>query len=262
MLRGPFLAYSPEQLEQLYAEQQDWLDRGQDLSCSLVTRNWRSAKGNEYGRHGLARRLADLDHSARRIFEVLPPDVQQPTRFALREATVFLHSFVINCFGAIDNAAHIWVSEAGITAANGRELSKSRIGFSTHDKHDRVLASLPPLLRDQILAMTDWQDYLANYRHALAHRIPPYIPPRRWTDRDADRHAALEVDIGQALRARDFDTCDVLRAEQDRLGQFWPVMMHSYGERAQPMLMHPQIVCDLATVVELGTGLIAGLDGL
>ncbi|RYD42184.1 MAG: hypothetical protein EOP63_13625 [Sphingomonadales bacterium] len=53
-----------------------------------------------------------------------------------------------------------------------------------------------------------------------------------------------------------------MREELEAVGHFAPFFMHSFGEGAQPMLIHGQVVCDLATVVEIAERMIVALDAL
>ncbi len=245
------MPYTDEQIARMGEQLNQWLERASGVNEQLLLRRWRSPEGDEFGRHGLARRFADLTHTAERIFDVLPPNEQQPDRTNLRDATAFMHCFVINCAGAIDNAARIWVYERNVRRPNGTPLSRAQIGFGAQDNFQIVMATLPDYLRDRLLSYSDWRQYLTSYRDALAHRIPPYIPPRHCTEADGERYNRLGDDWRQAFRAQDYNRCDAIVDEQRRLGTFEPTMMHSFSEQAQPMKLHPQLICDIATIVDI-----------
>jgi len=102
---------------------------------------------------------------------------------------------------------------------------------------------------------------LEDYRHALAHRVPLYIPPKQLNNEDADEWNRLENELSEAIRRRDFKGWDKIFAKQAALGTFEPIMMHSYGEGARPVFFHSQMVCDLATVVEIGEKMLAEFKG-
>lgn len=203
-----------------------------------------------------------MDHTARRIFEVLPMGEGQPSRAALKDATAFLQCFVINCSGAIDNVARVWIAEADVRHPDGSELRKHEIGFSIRAVHRRFVSSLPATLADRMAERDDWQKYLTSYRHALAHRIPPYIPPRQWTAEEAERYEELDVEKLRAIRSHDWQRVDHISREQESVGRFNALMMHSYGEQAQPTWLHPQLICDVATIADLSESLLVGLDAL
>jgi len=72
----------------------------------------------------------------------------------------------------------------------------------------------------------------------------------------------LETEMAQAVAGRDWERYDALQVELERVGVFEPYIMHSFGEQARPMRLHGQLLCDLATVVEIGERVIAALEAL
>jgi len=206
--------------------------------------------------HGLSRRLADLRHGVDRIFEVLPPDAVDPGPRDLRDATAFLQAFVINAFGAVDNIAWIWTSETDPRDARGRPLRRGQIGFTPD--HVLLRATVSDRTRACLEAAGAWFGYLEDYRHALAHRIPLYIPPKTFDDADTAEFRRLEDEL--MARGWTPERWIEVQAAQRRLGTFDPVMMHSYGEQARPVRFHAQIVCDFATVVEVAEHVVTDLD--
>jgi hypothetical protein len=51
----------------------------------------------------------------------------------------------------------------------------------------------------------------------------------------------------------DFDGYDQLMAEQLKLGRFRPWIQQSFEENSVPIVFHPQMLSDFATIEELGT---------
>lgn len=234
----------------------EWLERESALTRRLFAHPYGSARAREMMQHGLNRRLADLRHGVDRIFEVLPADVKNPGPRELRDATAFLQAFVINVFGAVDNIAWIWTSEIDPRDAKGRPLRRGQIGFTPD--HALLRATVSEHTRAYLEATNAWFGYLEDYRHALAHRIPLYIPPKTFDDTDAAEFRRLEDE----LMARGWmpERWIEVQAAQHRLGMFDPVMMHSYGEHARPVRFHAQIVCDFATVVEIAEHVVTDLE--
>ncbi len=107
-----------------------------------------------------------------------------------------------------------------------------------------------------------WFEYLEDYRHALAHRIPLYIPPRTLDDAQAAEFHRLDAEITHALRERDYEKSGALQVQQGGLGVFQPVMTHSFGEGARPVWFHGQMLNNLATVVDMGEHMLAQLTTL
>lgn len=252
------MPYTQEQIEQFGQHLADWLERENDLTTTLFIRDYRNAETAHFVKHGLGRRLATLKHTLTRTFEVLRPDAQDPSHDALMDATSHLQTFVINVFGAIDNLARIWVMEAGIAQPNGRTLRPMQIGLTPD--HEVVRASLSVPFRSYLATADAWFGYLEDYRHALAHRIPLYIPPRQLDDAAVTEYRRLETEL--ALTVRNPERYSEILHQQRRLGVFNPVMMHSYAEQARPVFLHPQMICDFSTVVEIGEHMLRELDGL
>ena len=175
------------------------------------------------------------------------------------DATAFLQSFLVNCYGAFDNLAHIWVVEADIRDGRGQPIGRNSIGLTS--KYLRVRQSLPQALRDKLGEYDEWFTYLEDYRHALAHRIPVYIADRAYRPSDVEKITTLRAQKTAAYERHDYDEIERLMDEEARIGVFNPLMMHSYGERARPMYFHSQLLCDHATVVEFATIFFDALDG-
>jgi len=114
------MTYTDEQIEQFRDELDRWMEREDDLTTALITRQYRKPETSELVRHGLLRRLATLKHCIERTFDVLPPDMVDPDDDALMDATSLVQTFVINLFGAIDNLATIWCWESDLRKPNGK----------------------------------------------------------------------------------------------------------------------------------------------
>ncbi|RUW57026.1 hypothetical protein [Mesorhizobium sp. M8A.F.Ca.ET.021.01.1.1] len=252
------VVYPESQIRHFSEELAKLLDREDDLTIAFLTREFRKPETSELVRHGLVRRLFTLKHAIQRTFQILPPQETAPTGDMLMDATGHLQTFVINVFGAIDNLARIWCMEADIRKPNGTPLKPMAIGLTPG--HVPVRASLSQPFQDYLANADAWFDYLEDYRHALAHRIPLYIPPRQLNDEERAEFERLEQDIAQAKN--DYERYGVLRGQQQSLGIFNPLMMHSFSEQARPVYLHPQMLCDLSTVVEIGEHMLHEIDVL
>ena len=93
---------------------------------------------------------------------------------------------------------------------------------------------------------------MKDFRDALAHRIPLYIPPFIVTPDVLDEYNRLERASGDAMRARKFAEYDRLQEEQKKLGRFRPWIIHSRTENAHSIAFHPQLLADFNTVDEFG----------
>ena len=244
------IVYSSEQLEQMYDSFHDCVEKLIKLMLAYVMRGYITERGREFGVHGLARRIKTIEYGLRDVFEIIPPESKQPSMRELSRANSITHSILVNVFGSLDNIAHLWVHENHVRDADGNLLVKTEVGLAKH--HKKVLSSLPSELRSYVETLEDWHRYLSDYRHALAHRIPPYLVPRTLTDADRELWRSMEKDKLEAIEGYDFERHDAISQEQDLLGTYNPLMMHSFIEGARPVRFHGQIICDALTVHELG----------
>jgi hypothetical protein len=210
--------------------------------------------------HGVSRRLNTIRHCLDRTLDHVPANATQPSRSDLLDATAFLQALMINVFGVIDNFAHVWCAESGLKASNGHPVDDKRIGLTA--KYKMVRSSLSRDLQSYLAGMDEWFGYLESYRHALAHRIPLYIPPRQLNPAAQAEFQELEHRKNAAFAATDWQLANTLMDAQERVGTFEPYIMHSFGEQATPVRFHAQVICDFATVVELGERILAEVESL
>lgn len=239
----PYEAAAEQQLFDYLDQLKDKADETTDIFTQLQLE---SAKAIEYRDHGFLRRMTDMQHNINRVFAIIAPTTARPSRDERMDATAFLHSHLINVQGAIDNLAHIWVAEAAPVRPNGTPLGKFDIGLRPAKRltTDTLSASTQAYLA----SLADWFEYIDGYRDALAHRIPPYIPPITLDDeRQKAWRDANELQLGEGWAFEDW--MKTLNAIHQGNG-FEPMMMHSFGEQARPVYFHPQILIDLHTVIE------------
>jgi hypothetical protein len=104
--------------------------------------------------------------------------------------------------------------------------------------------------------------HLAEYRHALAHRIPVYIPPGNVRPNNIDAYNDLEVRMGLALNDLRSEEYERLSAEQSKLLVFQPLVGHSLSEMKTPYYFHPQLMVDFLTVEQLGEKMLLELRNM
>jgi len=101
---------------------------------------------------------------------------------------------------------------------------------------------------------------MAGFRHALAHRIPLYIPPYGVRESDKTACQDFETRMAEALKQRNVAEYERLSAEQLKLAKFQPWIQHSFGEGAGPVYFHPQLLADFRTVDEIAWKVLEQLD--
>ena len=257
------MAYTAEQLEEFAEHYAKWMDRQSHLTTRVLTHVYRKEKSRTLAAHGLVRRISTLVRCMDRVYNLVPLDAEKPARSDTDEAAIFLQAFIINVYGAIDNIARIWVWETDLTKPNGGAMPQKWIGLGVGCEVVRQSLSQP---FQEYLTQTDqWFEYLENYRHALAHRVPLYIPPKRLDEEATAKYHELEAQQMAALKAHEFDKYAELMVEQAALGDFEPWMMHSFGpadEDGTPIRFHPQMICDIGTVVKLSEKMMTELEAL
>ena len=179
------------------------------------------------------------------VFERLPPKRDQiPTREERLDANIGLQAFVFNVFGSIDNLAWIWVSEKGM------DLDKYWIGLGPGNR--AVRKSLSDGFQHQLKELDSWFNHLEDFRHSLAHRIPLYIPPYVIAPEKEHSYREIEGRVQAAATDGKLDEYYTLLREQERLGEFRPVMLHSPAESSGYVHFYPQLFADFNTVKSLG----------
>jgi hypothetical protein len=245
--------YTEETLKHLGDEYENVTRGLQTLVKTFLTEispNLKNPRAKEYLEHGVCRRLRVLERSVERIYEIFPPDRKEKlTRDELSDVEIYLHAFVINLFGILDNLAWVYVLEHNLEKEVGGHMGVGLYAKGTQD-------ILPPDLKAHVNleSSTEWYGkYVKNYRDALAHRIPLYVPPLILTDTEATRWKELDGRIWECIQNREFEALENLKIEKEALGIVCDMFTHSMSESESKMLyIHSQVLADGATIVELG----------
>ena len=248
-LVGDRMSFSKEDIAAMAVEFEARLKEAQNLLEAYAVHSFADARAQEYAQHGFARRLGTMIRCVRKVFDVLPPEnTKVPDRDTRADAEIHIQAFLFNAVGAIDNLAWVCVSEKQIRKHSGKELSRRQVIL----QNSLVSKELSDGLRKTIDGLADWFEYLEDYRHALAHRIPLYVMPAGLEDSKAAEFQKLDAQRVDAINAGDFAKARKLKEQQLNLTVFRPLMMHSFGEKAKRMLFHPQLLSDLKQISVLG----------
>lgn len=243
------MAYSENLIHQLEREHAE-VDRGLGRVLAASIRGGyalNDERAKEHVLHGACRRLKILKRCLANVFELFPPSRTRPLEHDdLNEVQISLHAFVMNLYGLFENLAWAFIIRHGLEATLG-DRKKIGMFLKSTQRH------LPPELSDYLTrdAFASWHDdYLKNYRDALAHRIPLYIPPARLTDAEAARHRELEQEIAGSMQRGDWEQLSRLQDAQDELGVACPMFIHSFADGSRPIYLHPQMLCDAKSAIE------------
>lgn len=203
--------YSPEALEELQEGLEAVHQKYAKLLIAYHNRKYANPLAAVMAMQGYCRRLRTLVHCIQAVFAKMPPASNAvPSDADRSECTVCVQAFVFNVFGCMDNLAHVWVKERGIKRSNGKEVPPLLIGLGA--KCEDVRGSLSSEFQDYLGSdqMQTWFAYMEDYRHALAHRIPLYIPPHSVRESDAAAYKDLDEKMRDARLRFDMDEHDRL----------------------------------------------------
>ena len=223
----------------------------EDQLLSVAWREFGTSKGDKFAKHGFLRRCGMLWRCIEKTFDALPPELdEKPCEDDTRDVSLFLQSFVVHVFGACDDLAWILVHEKRITKPDGKELPPAWIGL--RKGNTAVRSALSSEMTNLLDSYEAWFKHVEDFRHSLAHRIPLYVPPYFVPhDRESDYHR-LEKESWQALLEGDIDKSRQLQEDKDALTFFRPWYAHSISEGSPHMVIHPQMLADFGSVLELG----------
>lgn len=217
--------------------------------------SFNDAQAREHAQHGFSRRLKTLVRCIDNTFEIFPPDrIDLPTSEELSDANINLQAFVFNVFGCVENLAWIWVCEKNL------EIRKKKLLVGLREKNQEVRNSFSPEFVEYLKGLDEWFGLQENFRNALAHRIPLYVPPYIITDDKMAAYRDFDDRKADAFNRGALEDYDRLSAEQDALGEFRPIMTHSFEEDAKSVVFHPQLLADFNTIEELGRKMLEELD--
>jgi hypothetical protein len=205
-------------------------------------------KVKDYLNHGVGRRLNVIRLSIQKIYELFPPSQDEVLpKATIHEVQIYLQAFVINVSGIFENWAWAFVLRHDL-------LEKIGGMFSVGMFRPETQQCLPASLKDYVTTepRIAWHRYMKDYRDALAHRIPLYVPPSAITRKDVETYNQMEVRKQELYDARDWDELERVSDEQESLGRAYPVFLKEFSNRreGQPIWLHPQLNADGALVLE------------
>jgi hypothetical protein len=248
--------FSEDQVRQLEQEYFLIAEKQKDLVGFFTSYNFSNEKATEYARHGYLRRLYTIVHCIESVFQKIPPDLNEiPSRETTLDATIALQAFVFNIFGIADNLAWIWATERNLRRPGGELISAMQIGLRS--KNEIIRKSFSDEFQQYLYSLDEWFEHLENFRHALAHRIPLYIPPYCVVQENLETYLSLEGQSLDALKRGDISEHERLTDEQKRLRVFQPIMKHSFIDSSRSVVFHAQMLADFNTVHEISQKFIA-----
>lgn len=248
--------FTEEALQDLKREYESVPRKHAALMQAYLLREYREERAKEFAQHGFLRRVKSMARSITKVFTLLPPErTDVPSSDERHDAEINIQAFLFNTFAATDNLAWIWVSEKNIRKPDGTEIPQRQVGL----RKQRIRDSFSAEFQDYLRGLDQWFGHLEDFRHALAHRIPLYIPPYMLDPKDETAYREFEAGKNAALQRYDIKKHERLSAAQKKLAFFRPWMTHSFAEKAKHVVFHPQLLADFNTIDELGQKFLAEL---
>jgi hypothetical protein len=227
--------YSDKTIQILEQDRADLRWRTLQLQQRFLQYQFNNERAKEFGVYGFSRRLLTLVRCIENTFAAIPHDLDViPATDQTQDVAIQVQAFIFNVFGCLDNLAWMWVLERNITLPDGIPLPPKSVGLRTKF----VKGTFDPELRRYLDSMSLWFEYLENYRHALAHRIPLYVPPFYIIPKNAARHNELERAIFALTTQGKTAEAQALKLERDSLRLFQPRI---WMGGARPIDFHPQV---------------------
>lgn len=240
--------YSEEQNQSLYIEFEDTLSELQNL----MIRTHRVAGTQEISSQardllifGFSRRLHTLERCVTNIFRIFP--TSQKIRLdsdALNDVTINLQAFILNLSGCFDNLAWAFVHRHDLLKRIGR---KSDVGIFLRETRK----CLPIEIWSDVDQETfdQWhRAYHKDFRDALAHRIPLYLPPAVVNPTQAAEIEAIEREINSSLASGDWSSANKNQNVVTDIGS--PSGFVHDTASGKSVWLHPQLLCDVQTLCE------------
>jgi hypothetical protein len=224
------------------------------LVLRYVGHRFKNTQAGEFAHHGFGRRVGTMRRCMENVWKTVPPTtVKVPPKSKLYDVQINIQSFVTNLYGCVDNLAWVWVHERGLAGS----IPRSNVGL--RKRHAALRASLSDEFRAHLGTLDAWFEYVVEYRDALAHRIPLYVPPGGVRPKDVDAYNSISAAMTDALNRLDPDGYFRLQVHQDELLVFQPLITHSVSETTAHFAFHAQMIADFLTIEELGEKMLAEL---
>ncbi|KAF1076307.1 hypothetical protein [Halodesulfovibrio sp. MK-HDV] len=198
----------------------------------------------EYSFYGFLRRLKLIQRCIQKTFSIFP--IELTAKLSGEDNTdleIYIHSALINIYGALDNIAWTWVVAMDVKGKNETQLKGMQVGLGKNNKY--VRDSLPDEILLTLEKIDRWnKEFLSPLRHACAHKCPPYIPPSCLSTEDDRTYRNIEEQINSEYSNGNFNTVKTLYAQLETLGSPAPYLIPSFAHESEPVMFHKTILDD------------------
>jgi hypothetical protein len=186
-----------------------------------------------------------------RVFEIFPATRTDKLEDEGRtDAEAYLHAFVVNAIGAIDNMSMAIAHYHGLVGGASELIDKRDVSFANRKFRKLLSQNLRSELES--LSIAAWHsEYAKGYRDGLVHRIPPYIPPAAMNNQEAAKQRELDEKIGTLTSEEVWTRFPELIEEMRSLGIACPLIGHSFRDSSPQVYIHPQLLKDYSVIEDL-----------
>ena len=219
------------------------------IEFMTIVSKLKSEKSRKYLQEGVGRRLDILARCIHNIFEIFPVEIKEKLeRNNVINLTINLHAFIINISGILDCLAWVFVLEKDLFGSTkDGKLKRSQIGLFENKTQEILGSNLKEYLESNGMKNW-WEKHLKNYRDALAHRIPLYVPPFVLNNKEKEEYLLYEKqmwDFGSPKRLLEYSQA---QKKQNQLGS--PSFFY-VDSTNKPMYLHAQVITDFLTIEQL-----------
>jgi hypothetical protein len=170
-------------------------------------------RAREFFVHGICRRLWMLFRSIENVFRLFPVNsLVLLTQNDREDIQINLHAFLINIYGMLENIALALAYENDLVGDRPEgKLHQKQVNLFNRQFQQLIDPDLKLFLSAKNL--DDWYKcYAKNYRDALAHRIPPYVPPAALNKEEMKRYKEIGAKMQEASNRWDYDRVSLYTA--------------------------------------------------
>ena len=248
--------YDTDSLKRVKEEYEDVAKKHNQLKSRLMHFQSKLMKSDSqvYLTQGVARRLGILVRCIDNIFRIYPVErTKKLLPDELTDLTINLHAFFVNTSGIFDNLGWVFVCEHNLSGKRkDGKLERKDIGLFNKKTQLHLTKNLREYLQSTDL-QTWYANYSKNYRDALAHRIPLYVPPAILNENEGEKYKKLQDKL-QTLGLYSPEGLkhygDILD-QQTQLGEISPFFAHLPTAGGTPVFFHAQVIVDYKTIEEL-----------
>jgi hypothetical protein len=218
-----------------------------------VEKSLKNPKAREYLVHGVKRRIDIINRCIENIFEIYQPNRKELLDIGLIEdLDINLHAFLINIYGVIENLGLFMAYENNlINPLRPEKKQRNDIGLYKKIFYTKLNKTLEDYFSHNN-SRRWYEEYAKNYRDALAHRIPPYIPPMEVNEESIKNIKELDEKINNfKITKSNYDYFHKLLWQRWTFGSPANYFLHSFSEKSGKVLLHMQIIHDMITIEEI-----------